>query len=88
MNRRRLRRYSPAVLFLSRRAMCSRSNRSESSLTVMAARSASRVAAGSPPLRTAVRMPIAFVLACSQENTALSPMLIRRDRRPARYWTT
>lgn len=53
MKRCRFRRYSFPVLAFTRMAMCSLSNRSASSLMVMALRPASRSAAGSCPLREA-----------------------------------
>ena len=43
--------------------------------------------AGSSPFRVAARIPIAWLRACSQVRTVLGPRLMRRDRRPARYWT-
>ena len=55
---------------------------------VIALRPASRSAAGSAPLRAAATMVMARVRACSQVSTVLGPRLIRRERRPARYWTT
>ena len=67
--------------------MCSFSKRSASSLTVMARRSASRLAAGSSPFLVAAMIVIARVRACSQVSTVLGPRLMRRDRRPARYCT-
>ena len=67
--------------------MCSLSKRSASSLTVMARRSASRLAAGSSPFLVAAMIVIARVRACSQVSTVLGPRLMRRDRRPARYCT-
>ena len=35
-----------------------------------------------------LRRVVARLRACSQVRTVLGPRLIRRDRRPARYWTT
>ena len=46
-----------------------------------------RLAAGSSPFLTAAMIVIARVLACSQVSTELRPRLMRRDRRPDRYWT-
>ena len=88
MKRCRFRRYSFPVLAFTRMAMCSLSNLSASSLTVIALRPASRSAAGSCPLRAAATMVMARMRACSQVRTVLGPRLIRRERRPARYCTT
>ena len=76
-----------AVLSLIRSDTCSLSKRSASSLTVAVRRSASRLPAGSSPPLAAAMMVIARVRACSQVSTVLGPRLIRRERRPARYWT-
>ena len=77
---------NPSPCSPSRRsAMCSLSKRSASSLTVMACRSASRLAAGSSPFLAAAMIVIARLRACSQVSTVLGPRLMRRERRPARY---
>ena len=56
--------------------MCSLSKRSASSLTVMARRSVSRLAAGSSPFLVAAIIVIARLRACSQVRTELGPRLI------------
>ena len=90
MKRSRLQRYSLPVLDLTRIAMYSLSKCSDSSLTVVAFRSASRSAAGSSPLRAAAMMVIArlHVLCLFAGQDSAGAKAHPAGPAPARYWTT